>query len=265
MVLCIIFLIFFATLTASLTCYNCTGQGLNITTLSLIDIGNCDVEDIEPYKEDTYLQLLQLSDFDRISVIQCKIEVDRTIYYCGMHSHVSIVHNGRNKYIQELGHHGCQRIQETGIVSIGTAMIDRIILNGTSHHNITLAGSVAIDGKCSGTQYADGYGTWMNAVVQATVKITLRQFKVNVRHSTGVILLPSGTRCDVQVGGCRDAEGGETYWSPLPADSCHFNRYDVLYEGIAIRLTPKENTNQTNLVIYTVTIEDLRSSTYDQH
>jgi hypothetical protein len=139
-------------------------------------------------------------------------------------------------------------------VSIETAVIDRIILNGTSHHSITLAGSVTVDGKCSGTQYADGYDTWMNAIV--SVKIILRQFEVNVRHSTGVILLPSGTRCDVQVGSCRDVEGGETYWSPLPADNCHFNRYDVLYEGIATRLTPKENTNQTNLVIYTVTTED---------
>jgi uncharacterized protein YqfA (UPF0365 family) len=34
----------------------------------------------------------------------------------------------------------------------------------------------------------------VDAVVQATVKITLRQFEVNVRHSIGVILLPSGTR-----------------------------------------------------------------------
>jgi hypothetical protein len=151
MALCIIFLIFFATPTTNLTCYDCAGQGLNITTLSLTDIGDCNVEDIEPNKEDTYLQLLQLSDFDRIRVIQCKIEVDRTIYYCGMHSHVSIVQNGRNSYIQELGHHGCQRIQETGIVSVGTAVIDRVTLNGTSHHCITLAGSVTVDGKCSGS------------------------------------------------------------------------------------------------------------------
>jgi len=78
--------------------YDCGGYGLNITSLSLLDIGNCDVEDIEPVTQNVYVQLLQLSDFDKTQVIQCKVEVDRTIYYCGMHSHVSIVHNGRRVY-----------------------------------------------------------------------------------------------------------------------------------------------------------------------
>jgi len=133
------------------------------------------VDNIEPKKEETYLQLLQLSDYDQISVIQCKIEIDRTIFYCGMHS--QIVHNGKKSYIQELGHHGCQRIQETGIAHIGTAVVDKIMLNETSHHSITLAGSVSVDGKCEGTQCTDGYGTSTNVVVQAAVKITMKQFK----------------------------------------------------------------------------------------
>jgi hypothetical protein len=48
-----------------------------------------------------------------------------------------------------------------------------VILNETSHHSITLAGSVTVDGKCDGTQYTDGYETWTNVVVQAAIKITL--------------------------------------------------------------------------------------------
>jgi len=32
----------------SLVGYDCGGQGLNITSLSLLDIGNCELEDIEP-------------------------------------------------------------------------------------------------------------------------------------------------------------------------------------------------------------------------
>jgi hypothetical protein len=249
-------LILLITPTESLIGYDCAGQGLNITTLSLTDIGDCNVNDIEPRREEAYLQLLQLSDIDQISVIQCKVEVDRTIFYCGMHSHISIVHNGKKSYIQELGHQGCRRIQETGIVTIGTAIIDRVMLNETSHHSITLAGLVTVDGKCDGTQYTDGYGTCTNVVVQAAIKITLRQFKVAVKHSTGVVLLPSGTHCDVQIGRCMDTEGGETYWLPLPMDNCHFDRYDVLYEGTATRPTSREPANQTDLVVYTVTTGD---------
>lgn len=45
-----------------------------------------------------------------------------------------------------------------------------------------------------------------------------------------------------------EAERSETYWTPLPMDSCHFDRYDILYESIAVKLSPE---NGTPLVIYT--------------
>jgi len=50
----------------ALVAYDCTGKGLNITTLSLTEIGDCQINDIEPTKEETYIQLLQLSEFDKI-------------------------------------------------------------------------------------------------------------------------------------------------------------------------------------------------------
>jgi len=80
--------------TMGLIGYDCTGKDLNITTPSLTEIGDCRIDDIEPTKEETYVQLLQLSEFDKIQITQCKIEIDRTIYYCELHSHVSIVQNG---------------------------------------------------------------------------------------------------------------------------------------------------------------------------
>lgn len=82
--------------------YDCGSQGLNITSLSLLSIGECETEDLNPKSEETYLQLLQLSEYDSTQVIQCKIEIDRTIFYCGMHSHISAVQNGRKE------HHGDQ-------------------------------------------------------------------------------------------------------------------------------------------------------------
>jgi len=91
----------------SLVGYDCGGQGLNITSLSLLDIGNCELEDIEPNNQQVYVQLLQLSDFDKTQAIQYKVEIDRTIY-CGMRSHVSIVHNGRREYLQELTPSTCR-------------------------------------------------------------------------------------------------------------------------------------------------------------
>jgi len=114
-----------------------------------------------------------------------------------------------------------------------------------------LAGTVSVDGRCSGSQYSDGYGSWEN--VQASVRIILRAFNASIKRSTGKVILPTGTHCDLTFSYCIDADGAENYWTALPVDSCHFDRYDILYQSIASKLTPK--TRQTTSVIYITTQE----------
>lgn len=237
-----------------LTGYNCHGEGLNITTLSLLNIGGCNLEDIEPVNEELYLQLMQTSDYNPIAVRQCRVELDRTVHYCGMHSHVSIVNNGRRQYIRELGGDACRRLHETGSLTILSATIDKLPANSTNWRSITLAGRATTDGSCFGAQYTDSYGTWDNVVVQATVKISLRTFDANVKQSTGEIVLPSGTRCAASDRVCYDTDGSESYWEAVPSDSCHFDRYEILYENLANKLSPAKG--QTTPVVYTVTSKD---------
>jgi len=96
-------------LTAGLIGFDCGGHGLNITILSLLDIS--ELEEIETSTEETYVQLLQLSDYDRVQ--QCKMKVDRTIFCCGMHSHIFAVQNGHKVYLQILSNTACQQLHET--------------------------------------------------------------------------------------------------------------------------------------------------------
>jgi len=167
--------------------YDCGGQGLNITSLSLLDIGKCAVDNIEPKRAATYVQLLQLSTHDHTHVIQCKVEVDRTIYYCGMHSHVSIVRGGRRQYAIELTESICKKLQDTGTIDIGTgqrSILQSFKRNSTDVRSVTLAGTTSMDGSCTSTQYGDAYGTWESAVVQAVVKVTLRNFDAVIDRNT---------------------------------------------------------------------------------
>lgn len=240
----------------SLIGYDCAGEGLNITTLSLIDVGTCNIDEIEPVQEDVFVQLMQTSDYDSITVTQCKVEVDRTIYYCGMHSHVSVVQNGRKQYEVEIGQASCARLHETGTITLGGAVIDRILQNQTNYRSVTLAGKASVDGKCSGTAYSDNFGEWDNVLVQAAVRIKLRMFDASIKRSTGILILPSGTHCRTSAYNCIDSEGGETFWPIIVQDSCHFERYDVLYEGFATRLSPSAVMNQTGPTVYTVTTQD---------
>ncbi|KYN50086.1 hypothetical protein ALC62_00114, partial [Cyphomyrmex costatus] len=102
--------------------------------------------------------------------------------------------------------------------------------------------------------YADSYGSWDNVIVQAVIKVTLQTLELSVKRKLGHVVMPSGTFCKLSSRYCIDADGSETYWSPVAIDNCHFDQYDILYEGLATRLVPQ--TNYTTPTVYTVTTQE---------
>ena len=98
----IIFTLFFITNpTSGLIIYDCGAKTMNITTLSLLDVDQCDIPDQKINITNQYIQLLEINDYQMTNVIQCKIEIRRIVYYRGMHSHSSIVKGGDSEYIHE--------------------------------------------------------------------------------------------------------------------------------------------------------------------
>ncbi|XP_043277259.1 uncharacterized protein [Venturia canescens] len=229
--------------------YDCAGPNLNITTISLNNVGECNVPINAPIPRETYIQLLQLSDFSHVEVVQCRVEIDRTIYYCGMSSHVSVVQNGRQIYLHELDERGCRKLQETGILQLSpSSIITGLRKNSTTDRAILLGGSLTNSGSCQGTQYSDAFGNWNGVVIQATVKITLTNYMAEVNLVNNKIILQSGTQCYLSDGTCLDVEGNSAFWITEPADSCQFNRYDVLFEGIAHKQqNPDSATNNPDV------------------
>lgn len=130
-----------------------------------------------------------------------------------------------------------------------------IVNNSTTFRSATLAGSAGVDGRCSGAQYSDPYGTWSNALAQAVIEIQLRTSSAAVKLNSGRITLPSGTTCDLLQTTCIDLEDGYTFWRPMPVDSCKLSQYSVLYEGDAVKTL--ENTQETAPVIYSLTTDDI--------
>ena len=90
--------------------YDCGARQLNVTTLSLKDVGDCDIPDQKHNITQQYLQLLQINEYASTRVIQCKLEIHRTVYYCGSFSHISVVLNGENEYIQDVSKEACEML-----------------------------------------------------------------------------------------------------------------------------------------------------------
>ena len=63
--------------------YDCGSASTNLTTLSLVNFEECNIPQQTVNSTKIYIQLFQLNDFKAVKVIQCKLEIDRTIR-CGM-------------------------------------------------------------------------------------------------------------------------------------------------------------------------------------
>ncbi|XP_050452326.1 uncharacterized protein LOC126851966 isoform X2 [Cataglyphis hispanica] len=244
-------LIIFALITgtSSIIAYDCGGAYLNLTTVSLLRSGECDIHMETPVATNTYIQLLQLSTYTHTEIIQCKIEITRTISHCGMHSHISAVHKGQASYLQETSRLRCVEMHKLGILKIGVSEImDNLKSNHTYYRSFTLAGKVNTDGTCKGISYSDYYGSWDDVIVQASAKITMKSSYVPVSLETGKIILKSGTICNLADEHCVDSEDGYTFWSSIPNTACNFNNYDVLYEGTATKIQGLLNSQNTTVV-----------------
>lgn len=93
--------------------YDCGAPSMNMTTLALTNIKKCEIPISNPVITITEVQLLQATDISTIRVYQCKVEIHRSIYHCGMHSHISIVSNAQAEYIEETTYESCKRMHAT--------------------------------------------------------------------------------------------------------------------------------------------------------
>ena len=82
--------------------YDCGSRLLNITTISLLDVGQFQSPSSSLNVTKRYVQLLQVNESTETQAIQCKLEINRTVYYCGMDSHISIVKHGEREYIYDI-------------------------------------------------------------------------------------------------------------------------------------------------------------------
>jgi len=148
------------------------------------------------------------------------------LYYCGMHSYISIVNNAQAEYIIDATFYQYKNMHQTGTLVINVNnIIHGLKINYTSRL-IMFAESVTTDGQCFGAQYSDPYDTWQN-VVQRIITISLNSYQTIINLETNQIHLKSGTICQYSDTNCEDIEEKYIYWNTIPVDNCKFNHYDV--------------------------------------
>ncbi|KAI4473934.1 hypothetical protein M0802_015869 [Mischocyttarus mexicanus] len=237
--------------------FDCGNGPINVSAISLINVGDCHHQQRQINSTGVYMQLLQATEYTSIPILQCKVVISRMVQYCGMHSHTSAVHNDFAEYLMEPTARQCRNMHDTGTLYLtsSTQLFD-LKVNTTTTRAVTLAGTIANNGSCSGTQYSDSYGSWSRVVVQATVKVTLASSYVPVKVSTGKIALRSGTVCQLGEGQCLDMECGYTFWDVVPVNAgFDFSSCEVLYEGWAQKMRDLNDHDAPE--VYSLTTKDV--------
>ena len=235
-----------------LIAYDCGSSASNITTLSLRDVDDCEITRPILNITTVRVQFLQVNEFSFVHVKQCKIEVHRDIYHCGMHSHNSVIRNGKASYVMDLTREMCDQMHIYGSFEVDRVRLSGAVPNGTRSYSVTLAGSLTDEGKCTAGMYADPYGQWDDVLVQGSVRVSLRDYRARVGIKNNFVYLDSGTRCEFKKGKCDDLEGGPTFWDLIPMGNCGEGHYSVLYEGVA-----KKIIDQDQKLIYSLTTSDI--------
>jgi ribosomal protein S9 len=193
--------------------YDCGSPNINVTTFSLLDVQDCNnVRSTQPRVERTYIQLLQRSKFESVYVTQCKVSIDRSVYFCGMHGHISAVRYGKARYVVNITPNQCKQMHRDGTFTVDIGkVISGLKVNQTTTRSVAIAGITTPSGNYAGAYYSDQYGTWRNVVVQGIVTVILTTYRASVNVETNQVELKSGIICRYTDATCLDSDGGYAF------------------------------------------------------
>ncbi|CAB0040700.1 unnamed protein product, partial [Trichogramma brassicae] len=182
-----------ARISLSIYGFDCGTRLTNITTISLVDVGECDITTPEVEIDKINAQLIQINDYGMVHVRECRLLMKRTIFYCGMHSHVSPAANGEVAFYKEMSRDECDLLQVTGTYNGFDKRIVDIKRNDTTTTPMTFAGKINPDKSCeAASSYEDPYGTFDNVVVQGFITIEIKDYEAKIDLTTNKLLLSSG-------------------------------------------------------------------------
>lgn len=113
--------------------------------------------------------------------------------------------------IKDIGISQCEEIHRSGVYRLGNGgKIDGLHVNHSITHSVTFSGSTNNDGKCTGYNYKDPYGSWKNVIVTGSIKVTLARYTAELGLDNDKVFLKSGTVCRLSEGSCIYMDGGYT-------------------------------------------------------
>ncbi|CAH1106884.1 unnamed protein product [Psylliodes chrysocephalus] len=241
----------------SLIAYDCSDSKTNVSVISLKDVQKCPSPESAYASAKINVQVIQRNELKTQKVWTCLIEVSRVMFYCGMHSHTSIVNGGLSTTIHKLGAEECKALHQYRKLNLFHQIISNIVMNGTTTASITLEGKLDNTGTCKGVIYQENGNVWNDVVIVASIKILTRDYSAAVNLEDNEIHLQGGITCPFLIGYCMDSTLGEsTSYEPITCED-HLSQ---LYKGNAEMVTNKATMEavivvEEDMKIFSLTIQ----------
>uniref|UniRef100_A0ABD2WST7 Uncharacterized protein n=1 Tax=Trichogramma kaykai TaxID=54128 RepID=A0ABD2WST7_9HYME len=224
--------------------YDCGTKLTNLTTLSLVDIGECESNDEDVQATSIPAKLIQINDYNMIHAMECKVLVKRSTHYCGMHSHTSPVLFGEIEYYKEVSRDECEAMHVSSVFNGFNIKLMNIARNSTTRKAVIFAGKIDKNSHCTaGEAYDDPYGSFTDVLVTGYVIVTIRDYDVKLSLENNKVILEDGTACNVNARQCVSGDAANVCRTTISEAMCGANKYQVMYELFVSKINDKDNKN----------------------
>ena len=112
--------------------YDCADERVNVTKISLTQVGPCPDPKMIGNPRQVSIQVLRQPTFTSVKVQTCALVVNQLRYYCGMHSHASLAH--QYEYVHTFSRAECSRLQDHGEFVAYNQTFTKIPRNSLHYH-----------------------------------------------------------------------------------------------------------------------------------
>ena len=185
----------------ALIAYDCRDPAANISTISIRDVAPCPDPATDYHTRVDHVQIIQRWEFGLAHVHVCLVEVTQLMYHCGMFSHLAPVEQGIHSNVYQVGATECANMHRYHTYKgFHGVIFNELQPNSTVTSTITIVGGIG-NAKCSGGTYSYNGNTWDDVVVQANVKITIKDYQAIVKLESNIHRVTALTSRKVKLSG----------------------------------------------------------------
>lgn len=227
----------------ALVAYDCQGDFVNKTTISLVDVPSCERSEEKVLTEEIQVAITQVSHAQELKVNRCFVKASHVVWRCGKWG-------GRDApmahytTLPRISKEDCDEMINKGRYTPPFSASASIELSGLGYQesSFTSYGSIDADGDCTpgGTLTHRG-NTWNRAIRITNLEITTAITTASVDFEENIVVFPNGVRCDYSKGSCEQAEYGYLFWDKL-TPVCPGKQHSMIYQGHAQKIKQGNTT-----------------------